>query len=130
MTMRLGMLLRYHGDSLALAEVLEAERLGYDSVWSGEAYGTDAVTPTFNLMLESVALFDEEVNDFGGTDHTTSVVISPGIRYAFNHPGDAQTVIGIAAPIGVTSDTAEFSIFLYASFEHFFFRPKDGGSTK
>jgi F420-dependent oxidoreductase-like protein len=45
MTMRLGMLLRYHGDHLALDEVLEAERLGYTSVWSGEAYGTDAVTP-------------------------------------------------------------------------------------
>ena len=29
MTMRLGMLLRYHGDHLALDEVLEAERLGY-----------------------------------------------------------------------------------------------------
>jgi F420-dependent oxidoreductase-like protein len=25
--------------------VLEAERLGYSSVWAGEAYGTDAVTP-------------------------------------------------------------------------------------
>ena len=25
--------------------VLEAERLGYDSVWCGEAYGTDAVSP-------------------------------------------------------------------------------------
>src|SRR5918912_2315190 len=25
--------------------VLEAERLGYDAVWCGEAYGTDAVTP-------------------------------------------------------------------------------------
>ena len=30
MTMRLGMLLRYHGHDLALNEVLEAERLGYD----------------------------------------------------------------------------------------------------
>ena len=44
--MRLGMLLRYHGDSLASSyEVLEAERLGYHSVWCGEAYGNDAVTP-------------------------------------------------------------------------------------
>jgi len=25
--------------------VLEAERLGYTSVWAGESYGTDAVTP-------------------------------------------------------------------------------------
>ena len=45
--MRLGMLLHYSGapNGLAMDHVLEAERLGYDSVWSGEAYGTDAVTP-------------------------------------------------------------------------------------
>jgi F420-dependent oxidoreductase-like protein len=45
--MRLGMLLHYsgRGAGIAMEEVLEAERLGYHSVWSGEAYGTDAVTP-------------------------------------------------------------------------------------
>jgi F420-dependent oxidoreductase-like protein len=53
MTMRLGMLLRYHGDHLALDEVLEAERLGYSSVWSGEAYGTDAVTPTAWILART-----------------------------------------------------------------------------
>jgi alkanesulfonate monooxygenase SsuD/methylene tetrahydromethanopterin reductase-like flavin-dependent oxidoreductase (luciferase family) len=56
MTMRLGMLLRYHGDSLALDEVLEAERLGYDSVWSGEAYGTDAVTPTAWILARTTRI--------------------------------------------------------------------------
>src|SRR5439155_243007 len=30
---------------LDLPKVLEAERLGYDSVWTAEAYGSDAVTP-------------------------------------------------------------------------------------
>src|SRR5882762_5668506 len=28
-----------------MEHVLEAERLGFDAVWAGEAYGTDAVTP-------------------------------------------------------------------------------------
>src|SRR3989442_6381046 len=32
------------GPSDALSLVLEAERLGFDSVWSAEAYGSDAVT--------------------------------------------------------------------------------------
>ena len=54
--MRLGMLLRYHGDHLALDEVLEAERLGYDSVWSGEAYGTDAVTPTAWILARTTRI--------------------------------------------------------------------------
>ena len=45
--MRLGILLRYAGEAGGprMEQVLEAERLGYDSVWAGESYGTDAVTP-------------------------------------------------------------------------------------
>jgi F420-dependent oxidoreductase-like protein len=45
--MRLALNLNYSGASMALdmTKILEAERLGYDSVWSAEAYGSDAVTP-------------------------------------------------------------------------------------
>jgi F420-dependent oxidoreductase-like protein len=45
--MRLALSLNYSGPSLALDmdKVLEAERLGYESVWAAEAYGSDAVTP-------------------------------------------------------------------------------------
>ncbi|HEV3410688.1 MAG TPA: transporter [Chthoniobacterales bacterium] len=83
-----------------------------------------AVSRDFNLMLEALVNWDEEVDDFGGTERTVSAIISPGLRYAFNHPHDAQTVIGIAAPIGVSDDAPDFGVFLYASFEHFFYRPK------
>jgi F420-dependent oxidoreductase-like protein len=45
--MHLALALNYTGAtaSLDLERVLEAERLGYDSVWTAEAYGSDAVTP-------------------------------------------------------------------------------------
>jgi F420-dependent oxidoreductase-like protein len=45
--MKLALHLSYSGPriELDLAKVLEAERLGYDSVWTAEAYGSDAVTP-------------------------------------------------------------------------------------
>jgi F420-dependent oxidoreductase-like protein len=45
--MRLALSLSYSGASMALDvdRILETERLGYDSVWSAEAYGSDAVTP-------------------------------------------------------------------------------------
>ena len=45
--MRLAMNLSYSGSKLAIDmdRILEAERLGYDSIWSAEAYGSDAVTP-------------------------------------------------------------------------------------
>ena len=46
--MRLGLHIGYWGLGLSSAEQLElvqeAERLGYDSVWTAEAYGSDAVT--------------------------------------------------------------------------------------
>lgn len=45
--MRLGMLLKYNGSAGGpdMDTVLEAERLGFDSVWSGESWGVDTVTP-------------------------------------------------------------------------------------
>ncbi len=44
--MRLGLLVGYSGAqvSLPIALVQEAERLGFDSVWTAEAYGSDAVS--------------------------------------------------------------------------------------
>jgi F420-dependent oxidoreductase-like protein len=45
--MRLGLTAGYSGAKLEvnIDLILEAERLGFDSVWTAEAYGSDAVTP-------------------------------------------------------------------------------------
>src|SRR6267142_2131215 len=45
--MQLALNLSYSGTgvSIDIAKILEAERLGYDSVWTAEAYGSDAVSP-------------------------------------------------------------------------------------
>tara|TARA_A100001037_G_scaffold193318_1_gene172984 strand:+ start:9332 stop:10372 length:1041 start_codon:yes stop_codon:yes gene_type:complete len=45
--MKLGLSLGYSGPQLKipLEKVQLAERLGYDSVWTAEAYGSDAITP-------------------------------------------------------------------------------------
>jgi F420-dependent oxidoreductase-like protein len=47
MRMKLALTLNYSGArmSLDIEKVLELERLGFDSVWSAESYGSDAVTP-------------------------------------------------------------------------------------
>src|SRR5271155_2647735 len=44
--MRLGLTAGYSGPRMdkTIDLILEAERLGYDSVWSGEAYGSDVIT--------------------------------------------------------------------------------------
>jgi F420-dependent oxidoreductase-like protein len=45
--MKLGTNLGYSGASMSIdvERVIELERMGYDSVWTAEAYGSDAVTP-------------------------------------------------------------------------------------
>ena len=45
--MKLALHLSYSGPTLDLdlGKIQDAERLGYDSVWTAEAYGSDAVTP-------------------------------------------------------------------------------------
>src|SRR5437879_8925623 len=45
--MKLALTLGYSGAqvSLDMERTLEVERLGFDSVWSAESYGSDAVTP-------------------------------------------------------------------------------------
>ncbi|NJR42882.1 MAG: LLM class flavin-dependent oxidoreductase [Akkermansiaceae bacterium] len=53
--MKLGISIGYTGSEVKLPVdfVLEAERLGYDSVWTAEAYGSDAVTPLAYLAAKT-----------------------------------------------------------------------------
>ena len=86
-----------------------------------------AVSRDFNLMLETVAGRNEDIAEGvfvpeETLDRTTTAIISPGARYAFNLPNDAQLVVGAAVPIGLTSDSPDWAVFLYCSFEHPFIR--------
>ena len=55
--MKLGMVLRFPGETgIDMAPVLEAERLGYDVVWVGEAYGTDAVSPASWILAQTTRI--------------------------------------------------------------------------
>ena len=81
-----------------------------------------AVSKDFNLMLESIAFWGEDVDLARRVDRTTTALISPGARYAFNCPNDLQIVVGAAVPIGLTSDSPDWGLFFYLSFEHPFVR--------
>src|SRR5271165_2177542 len=56
--MKLGFVLGYSGADMTLPidRVLEAERLGFDSVWSSEAYGSDAVTPAAWVLARTTRI--------------------------------------------------------------------------
>jgi F420-dependent oxidoreductase-like protein len=57
-TMRLGLLMRYEGETGGpnMDLILEAERLGFHSVWSGESYGTDSVTPVAWVLARTTKI--------------------------------------------------------------------------
>ena len=41
---------------LPMDDILEAERLGFDSVWTSEAYGSDAVSPAAWLLARTTRI--------------------------------------------------------------------------
>jgi hypothetical protein len=76
------------------------------------------VTDTMNLMLEWVGVWNESAAPVKGTRRDFFSVISPGVRYAINFPGEKQVVLGLAVPLGLTRSAADIGIFFYLSFEH------------
>jgi F420-dependent oxidoreductase-like protein len=56
--MKLGIVLRYTDAdmSLPIDQVLEAERLGFASVWTSEAYGSDAVSPAAWVLARTTRI--------------------------------------------------------------------------
>ncbi len=69
-------------------------------------------------MLEAVYSRGQAVVGPDRTEGTESVLISPGLRAAFNFSSGLQIVPGIAFPIGVGPSRGERSTFFYLSFEH------------
>jgi hypothetical protein len=74
------------------------------------------VSPTFNVMLEALAIQAQGVDEHGGFTWTRQGVVAPGFRYAFNLAA-GQLVVGASAPIGINRDSQDPSLFLYLSWE-------------
>ncbi len=53
--MKLGIVIGYSGSTFSLPMDLigEAERLGYDSIWTSEAYGSDAISPAAWILAQT-----------------------------------------------------------------------------
>lgn len=74
--------------------------------------------PEFNVLLEAVWSRGDEVSSPGRHSASTTALVSPGIRWAYDFSGGLQVVPGIAAPIGVGVSRRERAVILYLSFEH------------
>ena len=81
-----------------------------------------AVTRELNLMLECVSFFNEEPDGKGNSRRENAVILSPGVRYAFNFKNGTQVVGGLAAPVGLTSAAPDYGFVIYLSIEHSFLR--------
>ncbi|HKP87616.1 MAG TPA: transporter [Blastocatellia bacterium] len=77
-------------------------------------------TPTFNVMLETVWNRVETVVGPNLKERDYSLLISPGIRWAYNFENGLQIVPGIAVPIGAGPSRNDYGVILYLSFEHRF----------
>ena len=96
--MRLGLTTGYSGAKLSLNIDLiqEAERLGFDSVWTAEAYGSDAIsslawigalTSKIKLGTAIANLYTRVPADYAGTTamiHELSGGVQPKVNIYFN----------------------------------------------
>jgi hypothetical protein len=75
-------------------------------------------TARVNFLLETVWGSAESVAASGLTETEHSLLLSPGISWAYHFPSGLQIVPGIAFPIGVGPSDGDRFLFLYLSFEH------------
>ncbi len=110
----------FHGNGGTTVVPVRAADTG-DRKWSNTPFvggsAIVAVTPMFNLMLESLVVW-ERVADL----HETSVTLAPGFRAGWNR-GDRQIVIGVAVPV-TRGDRRDASVLGYLSYELPFVRPR------
>jgi hypothetical protein len=78
--------------------------------------------PSFNFLVETVLDDTRTFAADGRIVGETGWVLNPGIRWAFDLPGELQIVPGVAYTIGLGSGPDEDALFLYLSFEHPFQR--------
>ena len=79
--------------------------LGASAIW--------LLRPALNVLVETLWI--------GGDEQ--SVVLNPGVRWAFNFESGLQIVPGVAYTIGLDEGAGPDAVFLYLSFEHPFRRP-------
>jgi hypothetical protein len=86
-----------------------------------------AMTRDFNLMLETLAEWEQSVNLDRELEREFRFTVSPGARYALNFPAlaELQVVFGAAAPISfLKNGDVSYGVFFYLSFEHNFLGQK------
>lgn len=82
--------------------------LGMSAIWRA--------TPMLNLMMETVAEFEESIEGSDATTRSSTVTISPGFRGGWNI-GSKQLIIGAAVPVTIDSGRGRAAVLGYFSYE-------------
>ncbi len=93
---------------------LNGYNVGASAIW--------LATYDINFLLEFVTFWDEELDDVGNVDDTTTVLLNPGVRGALYTGDEIQWVAGVGLPIGLSDDAPDIGVFIYMSVEHNFRR--------
>ena len=88
---------------------IKAANLGQSTVF--------LLKPKVNVLVETVWYYNPSVAAPGRTDGNYSMLINPGLRWAWDLKSGWQIVPGIGVPIGVGPSKGEYATFLYLSFE-------------
>jgi hypothetical protein len=74
--------------------------------------------PRFNVMLETTYSDNEGIAGPSKTQRSKDLLMSPGVRWAYNFKNGLQIVPGVAVPLGVGPSSGDKGVILYLSFEH------------
>ncbi len=77
-----------------------------------------ALLPRLHLMLEWLAIIQDNINGAGRPVRTFNPLLSPGFRAAIVNEEDLQIVAGVGVPIGLNRQANNLAGFLYFSVEH------------
>jgi hypothetical protein len=83
----------------------------------------------FNVLLETVISRNQDVVSPNRTEWSSTVLLNPGIRWAYNFKSGLQIVPGLGVPVGIGPSSGERGIFLYLSFEHPYRHVRQNGGT-
>ena len=77
-----------------------------------------AYSSRVHMLLEWIGAFEQGLNGKGNREREFISMISPGVRAAVVNGENAQTVVGVGIPIGLTRPASNVGVFLYFSIEH------------
>lgn len=109
-TLTPGVEVHLKGGGRSDSHLLVDYRLGFSAIY--------LFRENLNFLAEVFAERLEGVSPLSGSkEEARQMTFSPGVRYAINFKSGAQMVLGLAIPLGLTTETEDYGVFVYLSFE-------------